>query len=116
MITIPHPLTTKLRAAREGIVYYPTLTVILAEMGPTIRAEFKALRKQHGKVTPVMLGALASRHNLPMKALCEYYETQGMIPTGMYEYIQERGPGMTKLVEDGKAWLAEHPIEGVDQQ
>lgn len=76
--------------ARQGEAYKKELKAILRAEGRQIREDAQKIA-QSGKLTPRNLIQLALKHKLNVKAVCEYLEKEGVLPTGTYKSLNERG-------------------------
>jgi hypothetical protein len=79
-------LTSQFKTAR-GKRYYTILNQIQAEIGVSLAADFANLREKHGNVTPVMVGWLALRYDVNLKAMFEILNNLKLLPSGIYKRL-----------------------------
>lgn len=83
-------LTEKLKVTR-GKGYYTVLKAILAQVGPQIAADARAIKAESGKLTVFNVGCLAVKYDLNLKATFEWLEESRVLPAGTYDRLKERG-------------------------
>jgi hypothetical protein len=97
---------SELRPVRlQGKAYWTALRAILADEGPSILRTLALWRAEGHKMTPALLGALAVRHRLNFKAMCEFLEGEGILPCGMYDRLKAGGCRPTQCLKAGEEWL-----------
>ena len=105
MTTATDPLPPLRPIRLQGKAYYTALRGILKSEGPAILATLNRWRAQHGGVTVEMVGALALKHELNLKATCEFLADSRILPCDTYGRIT-RSMRPTEVLRAGREWLA----------
>ncbi len=101
-----HDPLPELRPVRlQGRAYYAELRRILAEEEAEMRRTINAWKAECGGITPAMIGALALKHRLNVKATCEALEEWQLLRCGVYDRIRDGGIRPTDMLRAGQEWL-----------
>ena len=75
----------------RGKPYYTELKRITAKIAEPLTTDFHTLKVQHGKITPVLVGWLALRYDVNLKAMFEILNDLQLIKCCHYERIVTYG-------------------------
>lgn len=87
---------------RRGAAYFDELRAILDSEGAAIIASLRLLKARDGKIVPLHLAALALRHNLNCKAICDYLEDCNIFPAGTYQRLRDSGWSPTQAFREAQ--------------
>ena len=75
----------------RGKPYFTELKRIAAEIANPLTTDFYVLKEQNGKITPVLVGRLALRYDVNLKAMFEILNDLKLVRCGLYEKIVTYG-------------------------
>lgn len=102
---IPHPLAEKLKQAR-GKEFTRLYKQLYQQSGKLLEAEARQIIEKKGGLSIRDVAKLAIRFNLQLKHAFEFLEGRGVLATGTYCRLQNRG---LKVSEAMKAAREEQP-------
>lgn len=74
-------------APLRGKAYYAELKRIRDEITAPLTVDFNILKTQHGKITPVLVGWLALKYDVNLKAMFDILNDLKLIPCCLYDKI-----------------------------